>query len=334
MRVFLDSGAFSVWNRGESINLDDYIKFCKRYQDDLDAIATLDVIPGKPNQKLTELQRDNAAWEGWANYQKMLKAKINPEKLLHTFHQGDHLWVLERLIEEGAPYIGVSPANDRTSTQREKWLQTEVFPILLNSKGKPKAKFHGFAVTSLKLALNYPWYSVDSSSWRLRGGGYGLLDLPVDPYHPERLESCYVNSIPIGTGVGKHMKNDEIRGMFDVQKMTQSEVSFSSPKYKKAIIELLAKYNFTLKELEESAYLRAAWNAIYLMTTVKKFSNVILYLAANDVKSLEILMCKMKENKMSTKDLNVLISFAFISQKNPDKINNLDKLINLKYNNE
>lgn len=333
MRLFLDSGAFSVWNRNESINLEDYIEFCKRYQKYLDAIATLDVIPGNPNRKPTPVEANEAARRGYLNFRKMLKAGISPEILLHTFHQNDPTCWLERLVNEGWPYIGVSPANDRTSTQREKWLQTECLPILLDSEGKTKVKFHGFAVTSLKLALNYSWFSVDSSSWRLIGGGFGKIFTPLS-INLKKKEDFYNIQTPIGTGIESHTKNDGIEGLFDVPKISQSEVSFSSPRYKRAIEELLAKYHFNLKELEEDAYLRAAWNAIYMMTTIKKFSNVTLYLATNDFKSLQVLIGKMKENNMSTKDLNVLISFAFItSRKDPDKVNNLDKLIQLKKSN-
>ena len=35
---------------------------------------------------------------------------------------------------------------------------------LCDADGYPKAKYHGFAMTSFKLMFRYPWYSVDSSS--------------------------------------------------------------------------------------------------------------------------------------------------------------------------
>jgi hypothetical protein len=329
MRIFLDSGAFSVWNRGERINLDNYIEFCKRYAKDLDAIATLDVIPGKPNEKVQSIQADTAAWEGWANYQKMLKAGLPTEKLLHTFHQDDPEWAIEKLIKEGGPYIGISPANDRTSMQRKEWLDKICVPHILDSKGKAKVKFHGFAVTSLKLTLAYDWFSVDSSSWRLRGGGYGLIDLPIVPSDLSKKENCYINSIPIGTGVKKHI-GSEVVGFFNIDKISQSNSSFlKHPGYKREIEKLLDEHHFTLTELETSAKLRAAWNAIYLMKTIAKFSNIILYLASNEIKSIRTLQRKMQENNLGTENLNILVSYAMIP-KSSKSDNILDKLIKMK----
>ncbi len=330
MRLFLDSGAFSVWNRGERINLDEYITFCKKYEKDLDAIATLDVIPGSPNRKVTFKDANDAAKEGFLNYEKMLKAKLKTEKLLHTFHQGDPEWALEKLIKEGGPYIGISPANDKTSIQRIQWMNSVCMPQLLNSKGKPKVKFHGFAVTSLKLIYEFPWYSVDSSSWRLIGGGFGKIITPQSMRMLTK-EDHYNIQTPIGVGVNSHLKNDAHVGFFEVKKATQSDVSFKSPEYKRQIEELLNSYHFDLKELESDASLRAAWNAIYLMTSINKFSKTILYLATNELKSLEVLIAKMQENNISLDNLNVLISFAMLPRKkNLETLNSLDKLIILK----
>jgi Fe-S cluster biosynthesis and repair protein YggX len=329
VRIFLDSGAFSVWNRGEKINLDNYITFCQRYCKDLDAIATLDVIPGEPNKKVLEIQADSAAWEGWANYQKMLKAKIPIEKLIHTFHQGDPENFIEKLVEEGGPYIGVSPANDKTSAQRKEWMDSICIPYILDSKGRARVKFHGFAVTSLKLALAYDWFSVDSSSWRLRGGGYGLIDLPIVPSDLSKKENCYINSIPIGTGVKKHIGN-ETKGFFDIDKISQSASSFlKKPGYKREIEKLLDEHHFTLTELETDARLRAAWNAIYLMKTIAKFTNIILYLASNEIKSIRTLQRKMQENNLGLENLNVLVSYAMIPKSSRGE-NILDKLIKMK----
>ena len=44
---------------------------------------------------------------------------------------------------------------------------------VLNSK----IKIHGFGITSLELLLRYPWYSVDSSTWK-RKGIYGCIIVP------------------------------------------------------------------------------------------------------------------------------------------------------------
>ena len=46
-----------------------------------------------------------------------------------------------------------------------------------DKEGYPIIKFHGFAVTSLRLMLKYPWHSVDSSSWGI-SAGLGSVYIP------------------------------------------------------------------------------------------------------------------------------------------------------------
>lgn len=167
VHLFLDSGAFSAWNQGVEVDLDAYIEFCLEHLDHLAVIANLDVIPGRPFQKLTQADIDHSSRQGWTNYQKMLAAGIPKEKLVHIFHQGEDLKWLKR-IAGSMPYIGLSPANDKTTSQKITFLDS-CMPYVTDSKGMPTVKFHGFAVTSLKLMLRYPWYSVDSTSWVMTG---------------------------------------------------------------------------------------------------------------------------------------------------------------------
>jgi len=165
--LFLDSGAFSAWTQGTYINLDEYIKFCLEHLDVVTAIANLDVIPGKPYQQLTQEDIDNSARQGWQNYKKMLKAGIPKKKLVHIFHQGEDFKWLRRMVKQ-IPYIGLSPANDKTTNQRIHWLDA-CMDYVVDKEGMPIVKFHGFAATSLRLMLRYPWYSVDSTSWVVTG---------------------------------------------------------------------------------------------------------------------------------------------------------------------
>jgi len=331
MKIFLDSGAFSVWNAKKEIDLDNYISFCKRYEKDLEVIASLDVIPGQPNKRLTPDMVEKAAKKGFENYTKMLKAKIPHEKLLHTFHQGDPKEYLERLVNIEEAYIGVSPANDRTTIQRKEWLHDDCMPIIIGEDGKPKVKFHGFAVTSLKLVFAYPWYSVDSSSWRLRGGGFGLIDIPTNPYLKEQ-KDYYIRSLPISKGVKKYKQSEELEGFFDIPQISQSELSFNKMPltYKEKVKELIKEYGFTLNELETDHMKRSIWNALYLMTSIKKFTSTKLYLATSDLKSVRLLGRKLRELGLKTDNFNILISYALSSNKgNTSTL--LDTLIKIKH---
>jgi len=168
VELMLDSGAFSAWNQGVSISLKDYIDFCLENIEVIDFIVNLDVIPGKgPFIKVTKKDIENSAYEGWKNYETMLDAGIPKEKLIHVFHQGESMDWLERMVDE-IPYIGISPANDRTTEQKMLWLD-KCMNIVTDKQGFPIVKFHGFGVTSLTLMLRYPWYSVDSTSWVVTG---------------------------------------------------------------------------------------------------------------------------------------------------------------------
>lgn len=173
----LDSGAFTVWNQGLSIDLDKYITFCSEHPG-VDYYINLDVIPGRPNdaRSLTPANVESAARQGWNNYLRMLQT-LPEEKVMPVFHQGDSLKWLEKYIDFGSPYIGISPANDRTTEQRMVWLE-ELRRILFDSKGNLKVKTHGFAVTSFRLMHTGFFYSVDSASW-IRQAAYGTIYIPI-----------------------------------------------------------------------------------------------------------------------------------------------------------
>lgn len=170
----LDSGSFSVWSRGQTIDIDAYAEYALRYEPYLKYIVNLDVIPGKPNQiaSITKEDVESAAEQGYDNYLYLLKKGIPKEKLIHVFHQGEELYWLERMVKE-IPYIGLSPANDRNTSEKMKWLDS-IMPYCTDDKGYPLNKWHGFAVTSIKLAKRVPFFSVDSSSWAVQAGMGGV----------------------------------------------------------------------------------------------------------------------------------------------------------------
>ncbi len=175
--LMLDSGAFAVWTRGTKIDLDDYIAFCEKYPT-VSYYVNLDVIPGRPNdpRSLTPKAVEAACEEGWANYQRML-TRLPKEKVIPVFHQGDRVEWLKRMLDFGAPYIGISPANDRTTDQRIRWMTSEVKPLVIGNDGEPVVEMHGFAVTSFRLMKFWRWKSVDSASW-VKMGGLGTILIP------------------------------------------------------------------------------------------------------------------------------------------------------------
>lgn len=168
-RIMLDSGAFTAWNRGAVINFDDYIEFCKKHESQLFSITNLDVIPSKPGVKNIPTEEiERSASIGFRNAQKLLRAGIPKEKLIHVFHQNESFKWLEKMIRE-FEYIGLSPANDRSTQEKKQWLD-ECMNYVTDSDGYPIIKFHGFAVTAHHLMVRYPWYSIDSATWGQQAG--------------------------------------------------------------------------------------------------------------------------------------------------------------------
>ena len=162
--LFLDSGAFSSWSRQLDITKERFADFCLKIQDQVTAIASLDVIPGQPGIIPSQNEIDIAAQKGWDNYQYLLDKGVDDKKLLHTYHQGEDLKWLQKIVDSKANQIGISPANDQRESSRMVWLDN-CMSIITSSTGKPLVKFHGFAATSSTLLLRYPWYSADSASW-------------------------------------------------------------------------------------------------------------------------------------------------------------------------
>ena len=174
--IILDSGAFSAWMKQINISVEDYAEFALENIEKIDYVVNLDVIPGSfGNKSVCDEEVERAAELGWKNYDKLIELGIPNNKLIHVFHQGDKFYHLERMIDE-LDYIGISPANDRTTSEKMHWLD-KCMKYIVSKDGTVKIKFHGFAVTSMPLICKYPWYSVDSTSW-VTFGKYGAILFP------------------------------------------------------------------------------------------------------------------------------------------------------------
>ncbi len=145
--LFVDSGAFSAWNQGTEVNVENYINFIKNNLDVIDQYANLDVI--------------SDATATLKNQYIMEKAGLHP---IPVFHYGSDESYLKKYCKE-YNYIslgGMVPINTRNLIL---WLDKLYSKYLTNKKGYPITKIHGFGITSAKLMRRYPWYSVDSTSW-------------------------------------------------------------------------------------------------------------------------------------------------------------------------
>jgi len=161
VNLLLDSGAFSAWAQSARVNLDEYIKFIKENIDIIHAYVNLDVIPGQMWRTPTSKEVEISAQKGWDNLIYMENQGLKP---IPVFHQGERLYWLDKLLKHGCDWIGISPANDRSTLEKMEWLD-KVFDFITTDDGIPIIKTHAFGVTATHLLFRYPWYSVDSTSW-------------------------------------------------------------------------------------------------------------------------------------------------------------------------
>jgi len=148
--IFMDSGAFSAKTKRAEIDIDKYIKFIKDYRPYIDIYANLDVI-GDAKATLE-------------NQKKMEAAGLSP---IPCFHYGENWEWLEYYLDS-YDYVAIGGvAMLRNKSVLTDWLD-RCFKIICDTPNNyPRAKIHGFGVTSIGVMCRYPWYSLDSTSWVL-----------------------------------------------------------------------------------------------------------------------------------------------------------------------
>ena len=229
--LMIDSGAFSVWKGGlPPLDVHEYIRFCQAVPE-ASYYVNLDTIPGRPNES-GSYTRENVAEAcrtSWRNYRAMV-AELPKDKVIPVFHQGDTVDWLDKYLNYGVSYIGISPTSDSLSTYgKRKWMNGAGNTLrgqsgglrkwLYDGAGRPTCKTHGFGATAYEILTmeGWHWHSVDSSSWmhcstwggvytpELRRGkwDYSLPPVPVavSPRSPKRQNSY---------GNAQHL--DQLRG--------------------------------------------------------------------------------------------------------------------------
>lgn len=155
MDLFLDSGAFTAWTRGEAITVDMFIDFCKKYGEYFTVIASLDVI--------------GDAEATWTNYCRMYDEGV--VSIIPTYHMGEPIEALERMLtgdssRSGADYIALGGmAGAGTTISKKRKFLNRCFEVMCSTSGEALIKVHGFGVNSEELMFAYPWHSVDSTTW-------------------------------------------------------------------------------------------------------------------------------------------------------------------------
>jgi hypothetical protein len=165
VRIFLDSGAFSAFTQGATIDLNKYCRYIKTNMD------IFDVVDGIPLVSVLDAIGD--ADETYRNQLRMAQQGV---KALPCYHFGEPVEVLQ-FYAKHFEYITIGGMVPISTPQLQIWLDRIWGRYLTNPDGSPKLKVHGFGLTSVPLMARYPWYSVDSSSW-VQLGGMGAIFLP------------------------------------------------------------------------------------------------------------------------------------------------------------
>lgn len=222
-KVFLDSGAFSSFSKGVHVDIDGYCEYIKQ---NMDIVDTVDGILCA--SVLDSIGSDRKTYE---NQKRMETLGVTP---LPCFHYGEDERYLEYYVKN-YEYITIGGMVPISTPQLLVWLDRIWEKYLIDGSGRPKIRVHGFGLTSLVLTQQYPWFSVDSSTWVMWAAN-GMILLP----HMGKQLSLSDNSS------FKKKKRQHLRTMSDL------EVDY--------LIAEISSNGYDVDRLEKLYYSRWAWN--------------------------------------------------------------------------
>ena len=153
--VFADSGAFTADSQGVHIDIEDYARWVRKWEDYLTVYLNLDVIG---NQEGTS-----------ANQARLEKMGLNPLSVYTFQRAGCDYNILAEMIER---YDYIALGGMVPFMGRPKVVMPHIIKCL--KMGGDRTVFHGLGCTSWSILKAIPFYSVDSSSW-VGGVRYGNL---------------------------------------------------------------------------------------------------------------------------------------------------------------
>lgn len=183
-RMALDSGAFGIYNKfsKRSMSISDssttyyespeFKKYLKKYQDFL-----TNTLPKRNLFYVTvdALYQPQLTYDIWRDFK---RAGFNP---MPVVHYGEDMKWLKKYMGE-TDYLGIGGMGTRGMFSVHDYMQwaDEVFRIISDSKGRPKWKTHGFALTQYDMLKRYAWHSVDSTTaYRASSNGMFIMPAPI-----------------------------------------------------------------------------------------------------------------------------------------------------------
>jgi hypothetical protein len=138
--IIMDSGAFSVYTKGEVIDMDAYIEYIKEWKRYLTAYVALDVI--------------GDAEGSFKNWIIMKEAGLDPIPIYHLHEPTELLYRYMKLTN----YIGVGGVASRMTARNNKILFDNFWRRVVDEEGMPKVKVHGMGITDVDVMTRYPWF--------------------------------------------------------------------------------------------------------------------------------------------------------------------------------
>lgn len=165
--LILDSGAFTAWSAGDTVDIHEYARWALAAQAKHPhvQIINLDVIPGERGRSSTHEEREEAMTLSLKNADTLRSYGL---PTLEAFHQDEPLHYLDHLVQRAEQHntpACISPRDDVHQGKRLTWLR-EVMAHILRTRGPTNfPPFHGLGVTSREMLLTLPFQTSDSSSW-------------------------------------------------------------------------------------------------------------------------------------------------------------------------
>lgn len=236
-KIFMDSGAFSMFTLGIDVNLEAYARFLTSRSDYIEFASNVDAIgagregDSYKNQKLLEDMG--------------LKVPVHP-----VHHARDHDSWLCRYLDEGYGYIFLGGMVPETTGYLIDWLDHIWDKYLALPDGSPRVKIHGFGLTTFELMERYPWFSLDSTSW-VQKSMFGMIFIDIGG----KPKSLFIS------------KQSPTTKIFD--KSYWSLDSFTQDELRKRI----EAEGFTVEELATMYGKRDAWNIRYYRRYMEKLTH-------------------------------------------------------------
>ena len=236
-KLFIDSGAFTAWTKGVSIDVDTYIDFLNTYADQITLAGQIDTIAGAPDRTATPEEQYQASVATWENYLYMYERLVKPQILVYTFHIGEDFSFLKQALEwrdsNGKPfqYMALGGTVGKPVKMKIEWFE-KCWNIIKNSSN-PNVKVHAFGMTSLKVLENFPFASADSTSWIMTGSNGGIFT---------KYGTIYAS---------------------DTHKSDMDHYSHLPEDAKKAVVEEITSLGYPMEELETNYKARVCYNMLY-----------------------------------------------------------------------